>query len=186
MPIPPPPKNPELSAQCHCGCMCPCGCKTCCDGYHCAGEHCPHEDGREGDDLLEAYDGDDDQWRAVENWRKYWGSLTPEEKQREIELGHAYGVSESKGPTEERGPVMPCYDPGDGPGPFERVESQRKSRTLTLIENNKRYMETLNDIEAVCSKHLPDALSTMGEISGNLLAQEIMGIINEHWGEGRP
>lgn len=67
---------------------------------------------------------------------------------------------------------MPCYDPGDGPGPFEAGEAKKRERALR--QDITRYVDTLQEIEMVCKAPLPHP---------EVLPQMILGIIDSYWGQ---
>lgn len=69
------------------------------------------------------------------------------------------------------GRIVPCYEP---PRP-DRHDYDEMTR------QRDRYIATLKEVEDECKANLPHALSTMSEISGQVLAQRILDIIDSHW-----
>jgi hypothetical protein len=67
---------------------------------------------------------------------------------------------------------MPCYEPPREAPQREPAYDPVAHQTLVAnLATITRYIDTLKDIEAVCKKHAP-----------TWWTNEILGIINKHWG----
>lgn len=84
---------------------------------------------------------------------------------------------------------MPCYDPGDDPGPFEAGEAKDRETRFWAALGEKdglitRYTATLTEIEEYCKEMLKPnpAMSQAMHDGERFVAQQIQSIIDKHWG----